>query len=106
MRAALRSLWLSAVAVTLMFLISGAPQWVTALLGTEDCCSMECEGSFGTTQCPPNCSQGPCAKMLPALVAHAPPASVQPSVRVAVPRALTKPRLSADVASVFHPPKA
>ena len=106
MRAAWRSVLLSALAVTLVFLMSGAPQWTTAVLGIEDCCSMECEGSFGTTQCPPSCSQGPCAKMSPTVVAIAQPASVQQSVRVAVPTALTKPRLSAGVASVFHPPKA
>lgn len=106
MTAALRSMLWFASAVLLTVLVSGAPQCVTTLLGFEDCCSTECEGSFGTKQCPPNCAQGHCAKMLPSFVAINPPMPLQQSLRVGVPSAPFEPRLSVASLSIFHPPRA
>jgi hypothetical protein len=102
---AVRCLWSATWAALMILLLSSAPQLASAMLGVDECCSMECEGSFGAERCPPNCTQGACAKMLPALVETSEPGAHQQSTGVLVVPELEEPRLAPVAASVFHPPK-
>lgn len=107
MRVRLRSLLWLAATVSVIFLLSGAPQWAPVLLGLDDCCSQECESTLGAKHCPPNCNQGHCARLFSNPTAEAQPAMLfAPSMRMPVPIPLDEPRLSAIPARLFHPPKA
>lgn len=106
MTLALRRLIKAVVAALVIALLSGVPQVASAFMGVDDGCSSECAGSFGTKHCPPNCSQGSCAKMLPAVVGAVQAVAGEHFVRVVVPIVRRAPRLASVVVGVFHPPRA
>ena len=95
-----------ALAVALVALASGLPQVVSAALGVDECPG-ECDGGLDPQHCPPNCSQGACAKVIPSTAAPSrggdspfdtQPGAVGPDVGAA-------PVLPLVLSGVFHPPQ-
>lgn len=96
----------SSVTILLLALLSGAPQMVGNVLGLEDPCPEECEGSMGSQNCPPNCTQGVCAKTAVGLASSAALELVRPSSRDPIRIASETVRLPLVATRVFHPPRA
>lgn len=98
-------------ALLLTFSLSGVPHVITTAFAVEDTCASDCDGSMGTEECPPTCTQGACAKVFAAVLSNAPPAwrrpsFAQPRVPFSVPEPVADPHLSPVLKGVFHPPRA
>jgi hypothetical protein len=95
-----------AVVVGLALVASGVPSVILAAeAGADADCSSGCDTLPGG-DCPPNCSSGPCARIVPSLasVAFEVPAHASEPTRVGegVPERLA----SGVVRGVFRPPRA
>ncbi len=96
----------SSLTLLLLAVLSGVPRMVGNALGLEDPCPEECEGSLGSQSCPPNCTQGVCAKTVVGLASSASIELVRPSTRDSVRLASETVRLPEVATRVFHPPRA
>lgn len=52
--------------------LSGTPRAAAAAAGMMGPCQQECDGSAGDSGCPPTCTDGVCAKIVPAVIEAAP----------------------------------
>ena len=95
----------SGFVLLLLLLVAGAPQLLTELLGLDECCETECEGSFGAQGCGPTCTQGSCGKTL-SIVTGAAASPRQEAPGLALSIVVAKPQLSPVLTGVFHPPRA
>lgn len=92
-----------AVSTALIALSSGAPYVVLAALD-DDCCSGPCDGDDGG--CPPNCTQGACARTIStAAVAGACTQVPRMGSMEQAPVAILAPALPLVTRGVFHPPQ-
>lgn len=96
----------SSLTLLLLAVLSGVPQMVGNALGLEDPCTEDCEGSLGSQSCPPNCTQGVCAKTVVGLAFSSAIELVRPSTRDGVCLASETLRLPLVATRVFHPPRA
>ena len=103
MTVALRSVTIAA----LCLFASGVPRLVaTALGGGEPECASDCDGSFGSKRCAPNCDDGPCAKCPSAVEPPRLELSAVEVFQVAAPTPLSITGSEAARGRIFHPPKA
>jgi hypothetical protein len=98
-------------ALLLAFALSGVPHALTTVFEFDDTCASDCDGSMGSKECPPTCTQGACAKVFAtvlfnALPAHRHPSIAPPLAPFPAPESVADPRLSPALDSIFHPPKA
>lgn len=95
------------LAVALVAITSGAPRVVMAAIDDGDCCAQPCSGALDGKHCPPNCTQGACARLLPPVVAT--PVTLERLGDSLVERCIAPelvPTLPLVVRGVFHPPRA
>ncbi len=97
------------VAILLATVLSGMPTTGLYALGFEEAaCDGGCPSSDDTGHCPPNCTQGDCAKMHPAPL----PDDIIPPLVAPVPELLPVQTGAPELLSrwnpedVFHPPRA
>jgi hypothetical protein len=95
------------LAIALVAITSGAPRVVMAAIDDGDCCAEPCGGELDGKHCPPNCTQGACAKLLQSLVAR--PVTLERRDGSVGERCIATeivPSLPLVVRGVFHPPPA
>lgn len=84
--------------------LSGAPRAAVAAAGVASPCAQDCGGSTPDFGCPPNCSLGACARIVPGVVDEAPEFSgVVPGPR-RYEREDARPPKAPFSDGVFHPP--
>lgn len=86
--------------------ISGLPRMLSAFAGCADDCAEECDGGFGTQSCPPNCNEGPCAKVLPTALTR--PQSLWTGAEISPAPSVIPAELhgAQPGGGIFHPPRA
>ena len=94
-----------ALSVAFIALASGVPNAVLAAFDEGDC-GAPCEADAGGKRCPPNCTQGTCARSIfsvsdPVLAAEAP----LPDSTELASAGVAAPVLPLVTRGVFHPPR-
>jgi hypothetical protein len=94
----------------MVLLLAQVPQVVSHLLGAHDDCAGECDGCPGSRPCPPTCTQGACAKVVPTVmpteVGSVVPAPLIERTAIVVFALPLCPPLAVLPRAVFHPPRA
>jgi hypothetical protein len=94
-----------ALAAALIALASGVPHAVLAALDDDECAS-PCDGDVGGKRCPPNCTQGACARSdLSAPIPLGIVELLRPDSMDLAPAGAVAPVLPLVTRGVFHPPR-